>query len=109
MHPREPDVLGHPTRPRSVSVGLDYTRDLAHLRPDRPRYGIQVDAQLVGTIEIVGTDRVGVQLETRAGWPADKRPRRSRHHFFGAAPDGEAQRHDLDPRQGRLDRWRPLR
>ena len=56
--PREPDVFGQPTQPDRLERLLRDHRHVADLRPRaRPGTGIEVDAQLVGVVEVVGADR----------------------------------------------------
>ncbi len=57
--PREPDVFGQPTRPTLVERGVHDGRDLAHLRPLDAGHGIEIDAELVGMIEVVGPTGCG--------------------------------------------------
>ena len=69
---------------------LHHSRDLPHLRPRHARDRIEVDAQLVGVIEIVGAHRMRVQLEAGEVRHPRERRRVARHDFFGGAPGGEA-------------------
>ncbi len=46
-----------------VERGADHAGDLADLTPPDSRYWIQIDAELIGMIEILGAHRVRVQLE----------------------------------------------
>ena len=59
-----------------VERGADHRRDVADLRPLDARHRIEIDAQLVGMIEIVGADRMRVELEARPGWPSRRARRR---------------------------------
>ena len=100
--PREPDVFGHPTRPKSCSVAWTIERDSAHVVPCHSRDRIEIDAQLVGMVEVFGAHRMRMQLEAgEIGHPRQRR-RVSRHDFFSRAPGRKAQRHDFDPRRPRL-------
>jgi hypothetical protein len=59
-----------------------------------------VDSKLVGMVEVLGTDRVRMELETaEIGEPYEIRCC-ARHDLVGAAPRRKADRDDLDP-------WRP--
>ena len=54
-------------RPAAQSVLVEHVshdeRDVAHVFPGRARAGVEVDAQLVGMIEVVGTHGVRVQVD----------------------------------------------
>ena len=87
--PREPDVFGQPTRPRSSSVAWTTCADLAHLRPLDARHRIEIDAQLVGMIEIVGAHRMRMQLEAReVRHPDAAPPHRAARLLRRVRPDG---------------------
>ena len=74
-------------------------RDLADLAPRDARHRIEIDAQLVGMIEIVGAHRMRVQLEAgEVGHPRERRGI-ARHDFLRGAAGRKAQRDDLDPRR----------
>ena len=87
--PREPDVFGQPTRPKSLEHLAHDARDLLQLRPLDARHRIEVDAQLVRMIEILGAHRMRVELEA-----AEVRHPRQR---------GRVARHDLLRRRGRTE------
>ena len=61
--PREPDVFGQPTSPTASSASRRDERDLADLRPLDARHRVEVDPQLVGMVEVLGPDRVRVQVD----------------------------------------------
>ena len=98
--PREPDVFGHPTSPRSPSVARTTRADLADLRPLDARHRIEIHAQFVGVIEIVGAHRVRMQLQAGEVGHPQQRGGIAWHDLVGAAAGRKAQRHHLDP-------WRP--
>jgi hypothetical protein len=80
--------------------------NLLQLRPLHAWHGIEVDAKLVGVIDIGGTDRMRMQLEAgKIGHP-QQCGRVSRDHFFGRASRRKAQRHYLYPLRPR--RWSSL-
>ena len=82
--PREPEVFGQPISPKSSSVARTTSRDLADLRPLDAGHRIEIDAQLVGMIEIVGAHRMRMQLEAgEVGHPRERR-RIARHDFLRA-------------------------
>ena len=86
--PREPDVFGQPIRP-IVERGVHDVRDLLDLRPLDAGHGIEVDAQLVRVIEIVGPHRVRVQLEAREVGHPDERGGVARDETSAVRPDGK--------------------
>ena len=61
--PREPDVFGQPTRPDVLERLLAGHRHVADLRPLDAGDRVEVDAQLVGMVEVVGADGVGVEVD----------------------------------------------
>ena len=64
---------------------MDDLGDAPHLRPLHARHRVEIDAQLVGVIEIVGTHRMRVQLEAGEVRHPEERGRIAWHHFLGAA------------------------
>ena len=113
--PLDAHVDVHAARPRRlrpadeaevVQRRVDDAGDLADLRPLDAGHRIEIDAQLVGMIEIVGAHRMRVQLEAgEIGHPHERRGV-ARHDLLRAAARRKAQRHDLDP--GRPRSGRPL-
>ena len=79
-------------------------RDAPHLLPRDARHGIEVDAQFIGVVEIVGAHGMRVQFQAREVGHPDERRGIARDDFFGAAPRRESQRHDVDPGRARLRR-----
>jgi hypothetical protein len=61
--PREPLVLGQPRRPSSSSSAFTSSATRTHVRPSHARPRIEIDAQLVGMLEVAGAHRVRVQLD----------------------------------------------
>ena len=100
--PREPDVFGQPTRPRSRQRRLDDTGNIADLRPLDAGHRIQVDAQLVGMIEILSTHRMRMQFEAGEVRHPRKRCSIARYDFFRGPAGWELQRHDFDPIRARF-------
>ena len=75
--------------PKSRSVRLDHLRHLAHLRPLDAGHRIEVHPQLVGMVQIVGADRMRMQLEAgEVGEPGQCR-RVARHDFSALLPEGK--------------------
>ena len=61
--PREPEVFGQPTSPTRLEGLLADHRDVADLGPLDAGDGIQVHPQLVGMVQVVGADRVRVEVD----------------------------------------------
>ena len=61
--PREPDVFGQPDQPDRLERLARDERHLADLRPLHARDRVEVDPQLVGMIEVLGADRVRVEVD----------------------------------------------
>ena len=74
-----------PTSSKSAQRGPHDLRDLTHLVPRHARHGIEIDAQLVGMIEIVGAHGMRMQLQAGEVGHPDERGRVSRHHLLGRA------------------------
>ena len=90
-----PRSLAIPTSPRSSSVARTDAGDLADLRPLHARHRIEIDAQLVGMVEVVGANRMRVQLETRQVGHPHEGGRLPGHDLFGrpAGRETSARRH----------------
>ena len=91
--------LGPAGEPHVSQHGVDHMRHLTYLRPLDAGHGIEVHAQLVGMVQVLGADRMRVQLEAREVGEPRQRGGVARHDFFGGPAGGEAQRHYLDPRR----------
>ena len=61
--PREPEVFGKPSRPWSASTSRTHHRHLAHLVEARLRRRVEVDAQLVGMVEVGAPRRPRVEVD----------------------------------------------
>ena len=95
--PREPEVFGHPTRPRVFKRRVDDARDFLDLRPLDAGNRIEVNAKFIGMVEIVGPNRVRVELEAgQVGHPCERR-RVTRHDFLRRPAGWKLQRRDFDP------------
>ena len=79
--------------------GLHDARDGAHLWPLHAGHGIEVHAQLVGMVEVLGAHRMRMQLQ--AGEVGEPRERGgvAWHDLLRGATRGEAQRNHVDPRR----------
>jgi hypothetical protein len=90
--PRDPDVFGHPVRPKSASTSLATSAtatDAGHR--------IKVHPQLVGMIKVAGADRMRVEVDAaQVRHPGELR-RVPDDHLLGGAPGREAQLDGLDP------------
>ena len=102
--PRDPDVFGQPVSPKSASVARTTRGDCPDLSPADARHRIEIDAQLVGMIEIVGAHRVRMQFEAGEIRHPRERRRVARHDFLGGAARRKLQRDDVDPRRPRRRR-----
>ena len=100
--PRDPEVLGQPTSPRSVSVARTTPATSRTCGHSTPGTGIEIDAHLVGVIEVLGAHRVRMQLEARQVGHPDQRGGITRHDFLGRAAGRKRQLDHLDPRRPRL-------
>jgi hypothetical protein len=79
-------------------------RYVLKLGPQNAWDGIEVNAQFVGMIEIVGTNGMGMKFQTRKVCHPRQRGCVPRHDFFSRATRGEGQRDHVDPvgaRRGR--------
>ena len=94
--PREPEVLGQPTSPRSVERLAHHAGDRRELRPLDARHRVEVDPQLVGMVEVLRAHRMRVELQAAQVRHPGERRGVPRHDLFGRAARGEAQRDDLD-------------
>jgi polyisoprenoid-binding protein YceI len=72
------------------------------LRPLDARHRIEVDAQLVGMVEILGAHRAWSSRQPRFAIHASGSIARN---DFGLAPGWKAQGHDLDPVRPRARRF----
>ena len=81
-------------------------RDLEDLGPFHPRHRVQIDAELVRVLEVVGPDRVRVEVDAAQVDGPDQGGSVPGHDLHGAAPGREAQLHRVDP--GRPGLRRPL-
>ena len=61
--PREPDVLGQPTQAEVGQHFVGHQRHTADVVPRHAWHGIQVDAQLVGVVQVIGARRMGVEVD----------------------------------------------
>ena len=84
--------------------GAHDLRDRTHLRPPDARHRVEVDAQLVGMVEVIGAHRVRMQLQAREVGHPCQRGGIARHHLLGGASRRKLQRHYVDPRRPRCRR-----
>jgi hypothetical protein len=65
--------------------GIGDVGHLAHLRPGHSRHRIEVHSQLVGMIQVVGPDRMGMELQAGEVCEPDKSCCIAGNDFVGAA------------------------
>ena len=99
--PRDPDVLGQPTRPKSREGCVHDARHLAKLGPGDARHRVEVHAEFVGMVQIVGADRVRVQLEARKIGKPRERGRVAKNDLLRGSSRRKRERHHLHPRRAR--------
>ncbi len=78
--------------------------DLLDLFPGHARHGVQVDAQLVGMIEILGADRMRMKLEASQICEPGQRRRITRYHLLRSTARWEVQLDHFDPRRPAVGR-----
>ena len=102
--PREPLVFGQPRRPELLEQRLHLQRDAAHVVPRDAGTGIEIDAQLVGVLEVVRAHGMRVKLD--AAEVHDPREPRGvvDDDLFRRAPRGERERRRAEPVRARLGR-----
>ena len=76
---------------------MHFERDRAHVVPITPGPGIEIDAQLVGMIEIAGAHRMRMQLDAAEVHDPREPSRIVDHDLFGGAARGKRQRHRAQP------------
>ena len=97
--PREPDVFGQPTRPKSASTVAHGERHLADVVPRDAGDRVEVDPELVGMVEVVGADRVRVEVDAAEVDHPSERRRVVDHDLVGGSAGREG---ELDgPDEGR--------
>src|SRR5688572_662539 len=77
---------------------------LPYLSPGNPRHRVEVDAQLVGMLEVLRPHRVRMELQAREVREPGERRGVARHDLLRCAPRGEAQLDHLDPLRTALRR-----
>ena len=95
--PREPLVFGQPRSPSSSSSALHLQRDPAHVVPGDARARIEIDAQLVGMVEVAGAHRVRVQLDAAEVDDPGQARGVVDDDLLGGAARGKRQRHRAQP------------
>ena len=95
--PREPDVFGQPTSPTASSASLQTIATSRICDHVDAGHRVEVDPQLVGMVEVVGADRVRVQVDAAEvgdpGQPGDL----VEDDLVGRAPGRERQLGGPDP------------
>jgi hypothetical protein len=85
VKPSGPGGLGPAGEPEVTERTLDHLRHLAYLLPLDARDGIEVDPQLVGMVQVLGADRMRVQLEAGEVAQPGQRRRVPRHDLVRAS------------------------
>jgi hypothetical protein len=86
-----------PRDPALVEHVADDQRHAPHVVPRGPRARIEVDAQLVGMLEVVDAHRMRIQVDAPEVDDPQKLRRVAHDHLLRRAPRGEPQLHGLDP------------
>ena len=76
-------------KPYLFQQALHFESDTAHIGPADAWSGIEIDAQLIGMIEIAGANRVRVQFDAAQIDDPGEPGRIVHDHFFGGAPGRE--------------------
>ena len=97
MHPARSGCLGPADQPEIGERRADHSGDLANLFPLDAGHGIEIDAQLVGMIQIAGTDRMRMELEAGEVGHPHERGGVARYDFFGGPARWETERDHLYP------------
>ena len=95
--PREPDVFGQPTSPTASRASCTTRATSRTCDQGTPGHRVEVDAQLVGMLHVVGAD--GVRVEVDAAEVGDPREARRLvdHDLVGRPARRERQRRDAHP------------
>ena len=97
--PREPLVFGEAAQADLLEQRLHLERHAPHVVPADARARVQVDAQLVGVVQVGGAHRMRMQLDA-AEVDNPRQPRRVvDHDLLGRAPRRKRQRHRAQPRR----------
>ena len=106
VHAAGPGRLGPAGQPEVGQHLAGDQRDVEDLRPLHPGHRVQVDPQLVRVVDVIGPDRVRVQVDAaQVGHPGQP-GRVAQHDLVGGPPGRERQLHGLHPVRPR--RRRPL-
>ncbi len=89
--------LRPPDQPQIGQRRADDAGDGSNLIPVNSGHRVEIDAQLVGVIEIVGAHRMWMELEAGQVGHPDQGRGVARHDFLRGPAGWELQRHDLDP------------
>ena len=95
--PREPGRLRPADEPDRLERLLRDERDLADLGPLDARHRVEVDPQLVGMVEVLGPDRVRVQVDAAEVGDPGEAGRVVDHDLVGGPAGRERQRRDPQP------------
>ena len=95
--PREPEVLGQPTSPTACERLLGHEGHGADVSPGHARHGVQIDAQLVRMVEVLGADRMRVEVEAAEVRDPGQRRRIAQHDLLSGPAGRERERDRVDP------------
>ena len=96
--PREPLVLGQPRSPSSSSSAFTSSATRRTSSQATPGPGIEIDAQLVGVVEVAGAHRVRMQLDAAEVDDPGQAGRVVDDDLLGGAARGKRERHRAQPR-----------
>src|SRR5688572_20861754 len=91
VHPPRPTRLGPPAQSDLLQQTLCLHRDTAHIVPLHTWSGIEVDAQLIGMVEIARADRMWVKLDASQVHDPREARRIVHNDLLGGPPRGKRQ------------------
>jgi hypothetical protein len=97
MHAAGARGLGPADQTQVVERRPDHGRHLSNLGPLDAGHRVEIHAQLIGMIQLVGPDRMRMQLEAGEVGHPDQRGRIAGDHLLGSSAGGELEGDDLDP------------
>ena len=95
--PREPEVFGQPTSPTASSASCATSATSRICDHVDARHRVEVDAQLVGMVEVVGADRVRVEVDAAEVDDPGEPAASSSTISSAVRPDGKRQRRRSEP------------
>ena len=95
--PREPEVLGQPTSPTASSASRATRATSRICDHGTPGHRVEVDPQLVGMVEVVGADRVRVEVDAAEVDDPGQAGRVADDDLVGRPTGRERELHRLEP------------